>query len=239
MASRIASKPWGQQWPARARAWRRRTPPGRGAVRGHRRPCRRPARQRGGPRQAPRWSPHALWASSVLGPPPHGSLWGASALGSPSARRCVRSWRRCRREALGAVGPSRPSPHWPRCGGVSSGARPSLPRASSAVPPRWPQRCRFSMRSGSPRRPMRWRGAIDAIARGPRVSTEGGRTRSSVRVWRSRGGARLTPKAANKPLPDFILRELDKPGSSATVSTDGEYNSRTEYCEDRFSFHHA
>ena len=44
------------------------------------------------------------------------------------------------------------------------------------------------------------------------------RTRRSGRVLRSLGGVKPTPKAGNTPLPHFILRELDKPGSSATVS---------------------
>jgi hypothetical protein len=39
-----------------------------------------------------------------------------------------------------------------------------------------------------------------------------------VRVWRSICGVKLTPKAVNKPSPHFIVHELDKPGSSATVS---------------------
>src|SRR5262252_7080400 len=76
------------------------------------------------------------------------------------------------------------------------------------------------MRSCSPRRPMRWSGAIDAIARCKRVSTEYGRKHRSVRVLRSICGVKRKPKAANKPWPYFILRELDKPGSSATVSKD-------------------
>jgi hypothetical protein len=50
------------------------------------------------------------------------------------------------------------------------------------------------------------------------VSTGCGRKRRAVRVWRSRGGVQLKPKAVNKPLHYFIVHELDKPGSSATVS---------------------
>jgi hypothetical protein len=39
-----------------------------------------------------------------------------------------------------------------------------------------------------------------------------------VRVLRWICGVKLKPKAVNKLLPYFILHELDKPGSSATVS---------------------
>jgi len=39
-----------------------------------------------------------------------------------------------------------------------------------------------------------------------------------VRVLRWIGGVQLKPKAVNKLLHSFILHELDKPGSSATVS---------------------
>ena len=39
-----------------------------------------------------------------------------------------------------------------------------------------------------------------------------------MRVLRWICGVKLKPKAVNKPLPYFILHELDKPGSSATVS---------------------
>src|ERR1700758_539054 len=65
---------------------------------------------------------------------------------------------------------------------------------------------------------MPWSGATGAIARGTRVSTGCGRKSRSVRVWRWIGGVKLKPKAVNKPLPYFIVHELDKPGSSATVS---------------------
>src|SRR2546423_8321897 len=66
--------------------------------------------------------------------------------------------------------------------------------------------------------PMPWSGATGAIARGQRVSTGCGRKRRSVRVWRWICGVKLKPKAVNKPLPYFIMHELDKPGSSTTVS---------------------
>jgi hypothetical protein len=39
-----------------------------------------------------------------------------------------------------------------------------------------------------------------------------------VRVLRWICGVKRKPKAVNKPLPYFIVHELDKPGSSATVS---------------------
>src|SRR5215468_5819841 len=74
------------------------------------------------------------------------------------------------------------------------------------------------MTSCSPQRPMRWNAAIGAIARCKRVSTGCGRKRRSVRVWRSICGVKPTPKAVNKPSPHCIVHELDKPGSSATVS---------------------
>src|SRR6516164_7424535 len=65
---------------------------------------------------------------------------------------------------------------------------------------------------------MPWSGATGAIARCKRVSTGCGRKRRSVRVLRWICGVKLKPKAVNKPLPYFILHELDKPGSSTTVS---------------------
>src|SRR5437660_12403348 len=65
---------------------------------------------------------------------------------------------------------------------------------------------------------MPWSGAPGAIARCKRVSTGCGRKRRSVRVLRWICGVKLKPKAVNKPLPYFIVHELDKPGSSATVS---------------------
>src|SRR5262249_28482634 len=65
---------------------------------------------------------------------------------------------------------------------------------------------------------MRWNAAIGAIARCKRASTGCGRKRRSVRVWRSICGVKRTPKAVNKPLHYFIVHELDKPGSSTTVS---------------------
>src|SRR2546428_9408661 len=66
--------------------------------------------------------------------------------------------------------------------------------------------------------PMPWSGATGAIARCKKVSTGCGRKRRSVRVLRWICGVKLKTKAVNKPLPYFILHELDKPGSSATVS---------------------
>src|SRR5437879_7707097 len=65
---------------------------------------------------------------------------------------------------------------------------------------------------------MPWIGATGAIARCKRVSTGCGRKSRSVRVLRWICGVKLKPKAVNKPLPYFIVHELDKPGSSATVS---------------------
>ena len=50
------------------------------------------------------------------------------------------------------------------------------------------------------------------------MSTACGRTRSSVRVLHWICGVKRTPKAVNKPLHYCIVHELDKPGSSATVS---------------------
>src|SRR5262244_1314497 len=66
--------------------------------------------------------------------------------------------------------------------------------------------------------PMPWNGATDAIVRCKGVSTACGRKSRSVRVWHWICGVKRTPKAVNKPLPPFIVHELDKPGSSATVS---------------------
>src|SRR4029453_9847560 len=65
---------------------------------------------------------------------------------------------------------------------------------------------------------MRWSGATGAIARCKRVSTGCGRKRRSMRAWRWICGAKPKPKAVNKPLHYFIVHELDKPGSSTTVS---------------------
>src|SRR5712691_9944428 len=65
---------------------------------------------------------------------------------------------------------------------------------------------------------MPWSGATGAIARCKRVSTGCGRKRRSVRVLCWICGVKLKPKAVNKPLHYFTLHELDKPGSSATVS---------------------
>ena len=55
------------------------------------------------------------------------TLWRVSR-GLPSYRRCVRSWNRCMRYSIGAVGPRPPSTNWPSCGGISSGSPPSLTR---------------------------------------------------------------------------------------------------------------
>src|SRR5215204_4571824 len=65
---------------------------------------------------------------------------------------------------------------------------------------------------------MRWSGATGAIARCKRVSTGCGRKRRSMRAWRWICGVKPKPKAVNKPWHYFIVHELDKPGSSATVS---------------------
>src|SRR5437016_5148600 len=66
--------------------------------------------------------------------------------------------------------------------------------------------------------PMPWSGATGAIVRCKRVSTGCGRKRRSVRVLHWICGVKRKPKAVNKPLHYFTLHELDKPGSSATVS---------------------
>src|SRR5215813_7469713 len=65
---------------------------------------------------------------------------------------------------------------------------------------------------------MPWSGATGAIVRCKRVSTACGRKSRSVRVLRWICGVKRKPKAVNKPLPYFIVHELDKPGSSTTVS---------------------
>src|SRR5919201_3308239 len=65
---------------------------------------------------------------------------------------------------------------------------------------------------------MLWSGATGAIARCKRVSTACGRKSRSVRVLRWIWGVKRKPKAVNKPWHSFIVHELDKPGSSATVS---------------------
>jgi hypothetical protein len=38
-----------------------------------------------------------------------------------------------------------------------------------------------------------------------------------------------TPKAVNKPLPYFIVHELDKPGNSATVSLFAMFEASTSH----------
>src|SRR5437879_1097694 len=73
---------------------------------------------------------------------------------------------------------------------------------------------------------MPWSGATGAIARCKRVSTGCGRKSRSVRVLRWICGVKLKPKAVNKPLPYFIVHELDKPGSSATVSKNAGITKR-------------
>src|SRR5438093_12452182 len=90
---------------------------------------------------------------------------------------------------------------------------------------------------------MPWSGATGAIARCKRVSTGCGRKSRSVRVLRWICGVKLKPKAVNKPLPYFIVHELDKPGSSATVSKYGGNDPALhDAClgmrQDAF-FHHA
>src|SRR5215475_6197653 len=67
--------------------------------------------------------------------------------------------------------------------------------------------------------PMLWNGAIDTIARCKRVSIACGRKHISEHVLHWICGVKLKPKAGNKPLHYCIVHELDKPGSSATVST--------------------
>src|SRR5215471_146072 len=66
--------------------------------------------------------------------------------------------------------------------------------------------------------PMLWNGAIDAIARCKRVSIACGRKHRSEHVLHWICGVKRKPKAGNKPLHYCIVHELDKPGSSATVS---------------------
>src|SRR4029450_9318819 len=75
------------------------------------------------------------------------------------------------------------------------------------------------MISCCPPPPMPWNAASGASARCKRVSTGCGRKRRSVRVLRWICGVKPTLKAVNKPLYHSIVHVLDKPGSSATVST--------------------
>jgi len=77
-----------------ARAWQLPTPPCVAGARARQRPRRPPAGTSGWQRHAPRWSPPALGASSVTCTKPHGSPWGAAAVGAPSDRRCGRAWSR-------------------------------------------------------------------------------------------------------------------------------------------------
>src|SRR5439155_12668178 len=78
---------------------------------------------------------------------------------------------------------------------------------------------------------MPWSGATGAIARGKSVSTGCGRKSRSVRVLRWICGVKLKPKAGNKPLPYFIVHELDKPGSSATVSSQRAFSCKSASAE--------
>src|SRR5215475_5446112 len=78
---------------------------------------------------------------------------------------------------------------------------------------------------------MPWSRATGTIARCKRVSTGCGRKSRSVRVWRWICGVKRKPKAVNKPLPYFIVHELDKPGNSATVSEVGVYKARCACCK--------
>src|SRR4029434_10300617 len=88
----------------------------------------RPARKSGWQHNAPRCSPHAICSSSVASTKPNGRPCGASAVGSPSSRRCVRSWRRCTRYSIGAVGLRPPSTNWQSCDDGSSGSPLSVTR---------------------------------------------------------------------------------------------------------------
>src|SRR5215813_9895234 len=72
---------------------------------------------------------------------------------------------------------------------------------------------------------MPWSGATGAIVRCKRGSTEYGRKSRSRRVWRWICGVKRKPKAVNKPLPYFIVHELDKPGNSVTVSAYTPYGA--------------
>src|SRR5262249_7502669 len=100
----------------------------KGRPRARQRPSRRPARKSGWQRNAPRCSPHAICSSSVTSTKLNGRPCGASAVGYPSSRRCGRSWSKCTRYAIGAVGPRPPSTNWRSCGGVCSGSPPSVTR---------------------------------------------------------------------------------------------------------------
>src|SRR5215471_17822553 len=91
---------------------------------------------------------------------------------------------------------------------------------------------------------MPWSGATGAIARCKRVSTGCGRKNRSVRVLRWICGVKLKPKAVNKPLPYFIVHELDKPGSSTTVSKNpplrrlvGPVKDLQQIPDDHFAIH--
>src|SRR5215510_6388752 len=97
---------------------------------------------------------------------------------------------------------------------------------------------------------MRWSGATGALARCKRVSTGCGRKSRAVRAWRWICGVKPTPKAGHKPLHHFILHGLDKPGSSATVSTNigsggwgnivEKYMKAKAYCDQPFEvIHHG
>src|SRR2546430_12544126 len=81
---------------------------------------------------------------------------------------------------------------------------------------------------------MPWSGATGAIARCKRVSTRCGRKNRSVRVLRWICGVKLKPKAVNKPLHYFILHELDKPGSSATVSENPRFIGKRYRYKERY-----
>src|SRR5438874_1402834 len=82
---------------------------------------------------------------------------------------------------------------------------------------------------------MPWSGATGALARCKRVSTGCGRTSRSVRVLRWICGVKLKPKAVNKPLQHFIVHELDKPGSSATVSENHSNSAGTTCTETQYA----
>src|SRR5262252_8077980 len=83
--------------------------------------------------------------------------------------------------------------------------------------------------------PMPWNGVTGAIARCKRVSTACGRKSRSVPVLHWICGVKRKPKAVNKPLHYFIVHGLDKPGSSATVSKKGKFQSNTYNTREEYS----
>ncbi len=205
-------------WPAPARAWQPRHPHGPEAGRARRPRRRQPARKSGSPGTALRCAPIGLCLSNGTCTQPHGRPCGASAVGCPNDRSCVRSWNRSTPCLIDAVGPRPRATTAPPCGGACSGSRHWAPPSRSSFPPHWQKRSRCLTTRYCLRPRTRWSGATGAIARGKRVSIGCGRTHRSVHVLRWTWGVKPTLKAVNKPLHHFIVHGLDKPGSSATVS---------------------